>query len=148
VSRDDGGRRRRRRKGNRGGYSAQAEQKQPVRDANRLRWIPPVLSTEPLPKPECGYCGKPIDDISDAINDKVSGKPVHFDCVMARLAESESLEKGESISYIGGGRFGIVRFNEGKGPGPAFTIRKIFEWEDKENRADWRQSVADHYSVT
>jgi hypothetical protein len=112
------------------------------------------MSTEPIPVPDCPYCGKPIKDLSAALSDKSSGAAVHFDCVIARIAENEILEKGDAVSYIGGGRFGVVHFtNPSDLPGrsPAshkFTIKKIFEWEDKENRAEWRKFIADHYSVT
>jgi hypothetical protein len=97
--------------------------------------------------PDCPYCGKPITDISSAVSDKNSGEPVHFDCVIARIAESEALEQGDTITYIGGGRFGVVHFNNPQKP-QDFEIKKIFEWEDKENRSEWRRSVSDYYSVT
>jgi hypothetical protein len=171
--RDDNrsGRRHRRRRGN---FSQRQAAGQGAKDQNktrydkngvlyeRPRWIPPKLNTDPIPELLCAYCGKPIEDIDAAIEDKLSGGPVHFDCVISKLSKNESLEKGEVISYIGGGRFGIVRFNEIKPgakntrrddvfseeTGRVFTIRKIFELEDKERRADWRGSIADHYSVT
>jgi hypothetical protein len=113
----------------------------------RLKWIPPKMSNEPIPTPDCPYCGKPIKDISTALTDKNSGQPVHFDCVIAKIGEYESLEKGELIAYIGGGRFGVVCFNHAQNS-RNFTIKKIVEWEDKENRAEWRKPIADHYSVT
>ena len=122
----------------------------------RLRWIAPKLKTGPLLEPECVYCGKPIRDIGAAIQDKNSAAPIHFDCVIARLSEAETLEPGDVICYIGGGRFGVVCF-AGQRSGlrnpagenvRAFTIKKIFEWEDKEQRALWRASIADHYSLT
>jgi len=113
----------------------------------RPRWIPPKLSTEPIPTPGCPYCGKPIKDLSLAISDKNTGEAVHFDCIIARLSKGENLEPGDTISYLGGGRFGVVRL--GLSPhSQGFTIKKIFEWEDKENRAEWRQAVSDHFSVT
>jgi hypothetical protein len=76
----------------------------------RPKWSPPKLSSEPIPSPECPYCGKPIRDLSAALNDRASGEPVHFDCVIARLGESEALDRGDALAYIGGGRFGVVRF--------------------------------------
>lgn len=113
----------------------------------RPKWVPVQPSAEPIPTHDCPYCGKPIKDIALALTDKGTGSPVHFDCVMARLAESEALEQGDAVTYIGGGRFGVVHF-----PNPQdtkhFQIKKILEWEHKENRADWRKTVADHYSVT
>lgn len=120
----------------------------------RPRWTPPKLSTSPLPVPECPWCGNPIKDLSTAVTDRNSGKPVHFDCVLARIAEGENLERGDMVSYIGGGRFGVVHFSnfpdiqKRSGEGRQFIIKKIFEWEDKENRAEWRQSISDHYSIT
>jgi hypothetical protein len=120
---------------------------------------------EPIPVPECPYCGKPIKDLALAIADKDSGRAVHFDCIIGRLAENETLERGDGIVYIGGGRFGIVHFNtaqensssqgehggglgSGKAESRTFTIKKIFEWENKDERADWRRLLADHFSVT
>jgi hypothetical protein len=171
--RDDnrGGRRHRRRRGNfsqRQAAGQEAKNQNKTRyDKNgvmyeRPRWIPPKLNTDPIPELLCACCGKPIEDPSAAIEDRLFGGPAHFDCVVSRLSKGENLEKGEVVCYIGGGRFGIVRFNETragiKAPrrddapreegGGVFTIRKIFELEDKERRADWRGSIADHYSMT
>jgi hypothetical protein len=105
------------------------------------------MSTVPLPVPVCPYCGKPIRDLAAALTDRDSGEAVHFDCVIARIAQGEILEKGDVIAYIGGGRFGIVRFDSGQ-DSRHFTIKKILEWENKENRAEWRGFISDHYSVT
>jgi hypothetical protein len=115
------------------------------KNSDRPRWTPPKLSTEPLPAPGCPYCGKPIKDISLAISDKNSGEAVHFDCVIARLNQGENLEPGDTISYLGGGRFGVVHVSSNN---HGFSIKKVFEWENKENRAEWRQAVSDHFSVT
>jgi hypothetical protein len=113
----------------------------------RFHWIPPAVSTEPLPAPDCPYCGKAIKDIASAIGDKGSNEPVHFDCAIARAAKGETLEKGDAVVYIGGGRFGVVHFN-GQHSAPPFKIKKILEWEDKEQRAAWRKTVCDRYSAT
>ena len=130
--------------------------------AERPKWVPPEMNTEPLPVPDCPWCGKPIRDISSAIADKDTGVPVHFDCVAAKIAGGENLENGDMISYIGGGRFGIVCFGSstqasGTPAGAAgrgspsefrdFKIKKIIEWENKEKRAEWRSLISDHYSV-
>ena len=77
----------------------------------RQKWIPPKLNTDPLPNYDCPWCGKPIRDISQAIADRSTGVPIHFDCVAARISEGEILEKDDTVIYIGGGRFGIVSFN-------------------------------------
>ncbi|GHV50479.1 hypothetical protein AGMMS49579_04120 [Spirochaetia bacterium] len=113
---------------------------------DRPKWVPPQLSTEPIPSPDCPYCGKPIQDMSTAITDKSSALPVHFDCVIARLAEGEMLEPGDAVTYIGGGRFGVVQFLN-PSDSRNFKIKKIVEWENKENRADWRKDIGDHYSI-
>ena len=123
----------------------------PVRHINtreRLRWAAPELNTDPLPVLSCSRCGQSITDLHAAMADKKNGEPVHFDCVMTELAEQETLEAGEVLSYIGGGRFGIVHFGSGRGEGGVFSIKKIFEWEDKEKQTEWRGIIADHYSVT
>jgi len=114
----------------------------------RPRWIAPKQNTDPMPILICCRCGLVITDVTTALTDKLIGKPVHFDCVIAELAKQETLEAGDDLSYIGGGRFGIIRFSSGKGESRNLSIKKIFEWEDKEKRAEWRGTIADHYSVT
>jgi hypothetical protein len=133
------------------------DKKYPLFD--RPKWAAPQLSSEPIPHPDCPYCGKPIRDMSTAIADKDSGEPVHFECVAARIAQGESLEKGDMVVYLGGGRFGVVHFPgiirdalRGRKSGDDyetknFQIKKIFEWEDKENRSPWRKNIEDHFSV-
>jgi nucleoid DNA-binding protein len=113
---------------------------------DRPRWTPTPIPEEPLPAPDCPICGKPVKDISSAITDKTSGVPAHFDCVAGKIAENEMLESGDTVTYIGGGRFGVVHRNPQNMKN--FKIKKILEWEDKENRAEWRKIVADHFSVT
>ncbi|MDR1278316.1 MAG: hypothetical protein LBK02_06165 [Treponema sp.] len=120
----------------------------------RPRWTPPKPPAEPLPVPNCPCCGKPINDLAAAISDKNSGEPAHFDCIIARIAERENLEPGDTVTYMGGGRFGIVHFNNlpenqrRAGNSRNFTVKKILEWEDKENRAEWRRVLSDYYSIT
>ena len=148
----------------RGGFSRRGENSRPF--IERPKWVPPKMNTDPLPVPDCFWCGKPIRDISLAIADKDTGAPVHFECVTARIASGESLEKGDMVSYIGGGRFGIVNFGIEDYPRPwpggssrtipaisdsqacDFKIKKIIEWENKDKRADWRSVICEHYSVT
>jgi hypothetical protein len=97
--------------------------------------------------------------MSTAIADKNSGEASHFECIAERIAEGENLETGDTVVYIGGGRFGIVHFpgiirdalrgrkNTDDYDTRGFQIKKIFEWEDKENRAPWRKIIEEHFSV-
>lgn len=114
---------------------------------DRPQWVPPKLGQNQMPRSECPYCGKPVNDLSSALTDPASGNPVHFDCALRKLSDREPLQEGESITYIGGGRFGIVQF-----PNPQdtnhFVIKRIIQWEDKEKRAPWRRTVADNFSLT
>jgi hypothetical protein len=120
----------------------------------RPKWIPPKINTNPLPVPDCPWCGKPIRDIALAISDKDTGAPVHFECVAARIAGGENLEKGDTVTYIGGGRFGIVSLGRQDSSDHLqmirrdFKIKKIIEWENNDKRAEWRSIICDHYSVT
>jgi len=114
---------------------------------DRPKWVPPVPPSEPLPAASCAWCDKPIKDISLAISEPDTGKPVHFECVINRIIEGENLESGDTVSYIGGGRFGIVHFNNPPDTRD-FTIKKILEWEKKENRSDWRVTISEHFSIT
>ncbi|MDR3338287.1 MAG: hypothetical protein LBT16_13900 [Treponema sp.] len=112
----------------------------------RPKWAPVKLSAAPLPSHNCSICGKSIKDMASALTDK-SGLPAHFDCVLEKVTDNEAQEKGDVVSYIGGGRFGVVHYANPQDV-RGFKIKKIIEWEDKENRADWRKNIADHFSVT
>lgn len=113
----------------------------------RPRWTPPKAPAGPLPAANCVWCGKPIKDITFAISEPDTGSPIHFDCVLAKVGAGEALGPGDTISYIGGGRFGIIHYNNPPNTRD-FKIKKIFEWENKENRSEWRQTLCDHFSVT
>ena len=113
----------------------------------RERFAAPRIVAPVLPKPLCPRCGAPIDDLPSALNDKETGQPIHFDCVIARLSEGENLGEGEKVVYLGGGRFGVVQF-ETPGDTKRFRVRKTLQWEEKDKRAEWRRQVADLYSTT
>jgi len=113
----------------------------------RDRFSPPKSVSPVLPKPVCPRCGSPIEDLPSAITDKETGEPVHFDCVLARLSENEPLGDGEKIVYLGGGRFGVVQF-ENPADLKHFRVKKTLQWEEKDKRADWRRQVTDLYSST
>ena len=45
----------------------------------------------------CALCGEPIVELSAALADKKTDAPVHFDCVMAEIKKTESLNENEKI---------------------------------------------------
>jgi len=128
-------------------------------NTDRLFWTAPVLPVNPITTPDCPWCGKQITDIATAISDKDTGLPVHFDCVLARIKEewkninqmsvpvTEKAEANESVCYIGGGRFGVVHYNNYPDTG-SFTIKKIFEWEVKDINIEWRRPISEYFSIT
>ena len=113
----------------------------------RLRWTAPVLPANPITTPDCKWCGQKITDITTAICDKETGFPVHFDCVLTRIAEMERLETNDSICYIGGGRFGILHHKNPLNTRD-FTIKRIYEWEPREQQNEWRRPICEYYSLT
>jgi len=114
---------------------------------DRPVWTSSAPPSAPVAVHNCSWCGKPINDISAAITDKTTGNPVHFECVLARLNETEILEANDTICYIGGGRFGIVHYNNPQNIAD-FKIKKIFEWESKDSRSEWRREIGERFSVT
>jgi len=113
----------------------------------RPRWTAPVLPANPITTPDCPWCGKQIKDITTAISDKDTGLPVHFDCVLLRIAEMENLELNDSVCYIGGGRFGIIHYNNLPDTRD-FSIKKILEWENKDGNSEWRRPISEYFSIT
>ncbi len=93
----------------------------------------------------CPLCSQAITDMSSAIAEKSSGKPVHFECVMARLSETEKVGQNEKIAYIGQGRFGILYFENPRDQ-RHFTIKKIIDWEEKDKKPEWREEMSGLYS--
>ncbi|MDE7291481.1 MAG: hypothetical protein K2N58_05485 [Treponemataceae bacterium] len=93
----------------------------------------------------CPACGKSIADMSEAIADKSTGAPMHFDCVLEKLKSQEKIASNEHIAYIGQGRFAVIRY-ENPHDTKKFTIAKTIDWEDKNKPASWRDEMADLYS--
>jgi hypothetical protein len=119
----------------------------PKASGPRLKWTPVKPPAVPLSVPDCPICGKPIKDVAAALSDRASGTPVHFDCILGRITEAEPREPGDVVGYIGAGRFAVLHYQNPQVPS-SFRIKKIIEWESKENRAEWRSPIADHYSIT
>ena len=93
----------------------------------------------------CPKCGQVITDLASAMADKTSGSPIHFECVMSELEKSETVGRNEKIAYIGQGRFGILYFENPRDQ-RHFTIKKIIDWESREQKSEWRQEMSGLYS--
>ena len=94
----------------------------------------------------CEICGEAISDIANAISNRGSEKPVHFDCVVNKLSESEKPGMNEKIAYIGQGKFAVIHF-ENAHDQKHFTIRKTIEWEARDSeRGEWRNEMAGLFS--
>ncbi|MHB9294427.1 hypothetical protein PilKf_00141 [Pillotina sp. SPG140] len=111
----------------------------------RPKWTPPPQPTEPLATPLCVSCGKIIRDITTALEEQQSHKPIHFECALEELNKHEHLESGDSIAYIGGGRFAILHtnFRERR----KFSIKKIVVYEPQAERSEWRKSIGERYQL-
>jgi len=93
----------------------------------------------------CPMCGAQILDVASALNDKKTGKPVHFECAMESVSKNETLGENEKIAYIGQGRFGVLYFENPRDQ-RKFTIKKIIEWEDRDSKSEWREEMSNLYS--
>ncbi len=125
-------------------------------ESNKFHYIPHE-SIEALQKREeaiqefkereiiCPACGQIITDVASAVADKKTGEPVHFECVMAQLEQTEKVGQNEKICYIGQGRFGILYFENPRDQ-RHFTIKKIIDWEEREKNHDWRNEISSLYS--
>lgn len=91
--------------------------------------------------PVCSICGKNIRNLTTAIASKDDNTPVHFDCILKKLTEQESLENNEKICYLGGGSFGIVRQKPGS-DSKHFFIRKRIQFEEQESVLEWRKDIS------
>jgi len=93
----------------------------------------------------CPLCNQPITDLASAMTDKESGSPVHFDCALEKVKSQEPTGENEKIAYIGQGRFAVIFFENPRDQ-RHFTIKKIIEWEDREQKAEWRDELSGLYS--
>lgn len=107
----------------------------------RIKAIQDVKSREII----CPKCGQPITDMASAIADKTTGQPMHFDCVLEQVKQSEPTGENEKIAYIGQGRFAVLYYENIRDQ-RHFTIKKIIEWESREQQASWREELSGLYS--
>ena len=93
----------------------------------------------------CPKCGQPITDIASAIADKATGAPLHFDCILNQVKQSEPTGENEKVAYIGQGRFAVLQYENIRDQ-RHFTIKKIIEWENREQQSEWRSELSGLYS--
>lgn len=125
-----------------GGTGQKNSGKSSARDRERLE---PAPMLPKLPTPLCARCGEPIQDITSAMNDRDSGAPVHFDCVLKFLQGAEELAQNERIVYIGQGRFAVMYF-ENPVDTRKFKIIRTIEWEKREQKENWRTDISGRFS--
>lgn len=105
--------------------------KKPLEPIRKIEW----------PEHLCDKCGKPITDLTQALSDKSTGQPVHFECILSLLKNTEELKEKEEIVYIGHGNFAIVYF-ENPRIRSKFKIVKLIEWEDRSKTVEWQVEIA------
>ena len=113
----------------------------PEGEKQRIKAIQDVKAREII----CPVCNQPISDMASAIADKKTGLPAHFDCILNQIKAGETVGENEKISYIGQGRFAVLYFENPRDQ-RHFTIKKIIEYEDKEQKAGWRDELSELYS--
>lgn len=110
---------------------ASSTRKKPSEPVRKIEW----------PAHICEKCGEPIADLTQALSDKSTGKPVHFECILNFLKNSEELKAGEEVLYIGNGNFAVVFF-EHPTIRKNFKIVKLIEWEDRSKQYEWQDEIA------
>lgn len=60
------------------------------------------------PKENCKICNEVIDNIASSLSHPEGGF-CHFDCVLEQIAQAESLQENQKVSYIGRGTFAVVQ---------------------------------------
>ena len=110
-------------------------------ERQRVKTIQEVKAREII----CPKCGQPITDMASAIADKTTGEPLHFDCALNQVKQSEQTGENEKIAYIGQGRFAVLHYENIRDQ-RHFTIKKIIEWESREQQASWREELSGLYS--
>ncbi|MBQ9495186.1 MAG: hypothetical protein IJR50_06055 [Treponema sp.] len=93
----------------------------------------------------CTVCGKRIEEMSSAIADNANGNPAHFDCILKKITNAETLGENEKVAYIGQGRFGILHYENPRDV-RSFKIVKTIEWEGHDSEQAWRSEMSSLYS--
>ena len=93
----------------------------------------------------CEKCGQPVIDIASALASRSGNGTVHFECALKEVEASETLAAGDKVAYIGQGRFGVINYPNVHDV-RHFTIRKIIEWDKRDENTEWRNRMSELYS--
>jgi hypothetical protein len=138
-NRDAGGRDGAREAAPRNGSEGQPREQRPNRAEEASR---PEAARD---MPACPLCGKPVYDLTTAVaTSRETGDPAHFDCVIERVAASETLVAGEKLVYLGSGSFGVVEFKDKNES--LFTVKRRIQWEKEGEKKDWRKVLSSRIS--
>ncbi len=94
-----------------------------------------------LPAVICSLCEKPIDSVSQAIGGPQPDQFSHFDCVLRKISEEETLAPGQKVSYIGHGEFAVIEYKKKNYSGGFEIIRRI-SYEEEKVRSEVKKMVA------
>lgn len=100
---------------------------------------PPVKKGPPV---MCSVCGKNIESLTQAIGGPDKDQISHFDCILRRLEEEETLLEGQKISYIGNGSFALIEYKNKNYTG-GFTVLKRIPIETKEHTEQVKKLVGE-----
>ncbi len=82
-------------------------------------------------KPICQICNEKIDIVEMAIRYKNTDELCHFDCIIDEIKSKNTLDRSESVAYLGGGTFGVVKTMTTKNS-KKFFVRKRIVYEKKD----------------
>ncbi len=143
--RSSGGNNRRREENNGRSRKPQFRSRSAVTQAQMIEEDEAIRVFKAQNQPVCPRCGKIITDLSAALMDQGGNVPIHFECAMEIVSENETLGEGDKIAYIGQGRFGVLNYPNIRDV-RHFTIKKIIEWENRDERAPWRNEMSELFS--
>ncbi len=95
-----------------------------------------------IPKPPkrelsiCPLCRKSVREIQSAIAYGEDERPAHLECVLNELKSRESLNPDERLSYIGAGRFAVIKSKIGKN---GLEVVRTIQYEERERVIGWRR---------
>lgn len=102
------------------------------------------FKTEEEQVQDCPYCEKPVKYLNTAVTVANHNNPVHFDCIIKKIEEDETLAPEEKVTYLGKGTFGVIRITKDS---PGFFIRKRIQVEEENEKAPWRKEMSGRIKV-